>query len=360
MFLSSLSRKLWRWIYGLKCHLNDYMALYMLIIWNCAKHRKKAVLLCRFGAMGDVVCSLPLCQAVREKHPDCILIFVTAAGFKKIVEISGVADVVFGSNIWCWPFRFPSNFRFFGLVEEVFIPLNSDEREPGRGAMRHLIDDMADSCGLQLSDRQPRLFPDQALIRNTAIRFGSLESRKLLIAINGGPTWPVKMWSAENWQQLINRIHEEFDAEIFLLGQKQGERGGELISLRGVICLFDQVPPEQIAALLKNCDLLIAIDSGPLHIAGAVGTPVVGLFGANAAAFRLPPDSEGVGITANLTCISCQHKNPITHWKENCPHGIACMEAITVDQVFSAAAEILKSNPKAGICRKHGSEISIS
>jgi ADP-heptose:LPS heptosyltransferase len=347
-----LLKTAWRKFYGLKCHLRDWLPLYAAVMWNCAKHQKKAVLLCRFGAMGDVVCSLPLCQAIREKHPDCILIFVTSAGFKKIVEISGNADVVFGSKIWCWPFRFPSTFQFLGLVEAVYTPLNSDEQEPGRGAMRHLIDDMADSCGLQLPDRQPTLFPDQGFIRNTAIEFGCLESRKLLIALNGGPTWPVKMWPAEKWQHLIDRIHEEFEAEIFLLGQKQGERGGDLMSLRGVRCLFDQVRPEQIAALLKNCDLLIAIDSGPLHIAGAVGTPVVGLFGANAAAFRLPPDSEGVGITANLACISCQHKNPITHWKEDCLHEIACMKAIAVDEVFQAVKEILEKNPKAGLCRK--------
>ena len=302
--------------------------------------------------MGDVVCSLPLCRAIREKHPHCILIFVTSAGLKKIVEISDAADVVFGSKIWHWPFRFPSNFRFFGLVEEVYIPLNSDELEPGRGAWRHLIDDMAESCGVQLSDRQPRLFPDQALIRNTALQFECLESSKLLIALNGGPSWPVKMWPAVKWQQLIDRIHGEFEAKIFLLGQRQGERGGDLMSLRSVTCLFDTVLPEQIAALLKNCDLLIAIDSGPMHIAGAVGTPVVGLFGANAAPFRLPPESCGMGITANLACISCQHKNPITHWKEDCPHEIACMKAITVEEVFQAVKEILEKNPKAESCRK--------
>lgn len=346
-------KRFWRKFYGLKCHLRDWLPFYAALLCNCAKHRKKAVLLCRFGAMGDVVCSLPLCQAIREKHPNCFLIFVTAAPFKKIVEISGFSDVVFGSKIWCWPFRFPSNFRFLRLVEAVYTPLNSDEQVPGHGAMRHLIDDMADSCGLlQLSDRQPRLFPDQALVRDTAIQFGYLESRKLLIALNGGPTWPVKMWSAEKWQQLIDRIHQEFEAEIFLLGQKQGKRGGDLMGLRSVTCLFDQVRPEQIAALLKNCDLLVAIDSGPMHIAGAVGTPVLGLFGANAAAFRLPPESEGVGITANLDCISCQHKNPITHWKENCPHEIACMQAITVDEVFQATKEILEKNPKAALCRK--------
>jgi ADP-heptose:LPS heptosyltransferase len=301
--------------------------------------------------MGDVVCSLPLCQAIREKHLDCILIFVTSAGFKKIAEVSGAADVVFGSKIWCWPFRFPSNFHFLGLVEAVYCPVNPDEINPENGASGHLVESLANSCGLFPKNLQPTLYPceDDIAVYRTKYAHGH---KQLLIAINGGPTWPVRMWQTKKWQALVDKIHEEFSAEILLLGQMQAGRGADLMALRGVTNLFDQIDPREIPALLKACDLLVAIDSGPIHIAGAVGTPVVGLFGAVNPKFRMPPDSPGKALVGNVPCLYCNHRIPVGHWKENCPHEIACMKAITVDEVFQAMKEILEKKPKAALCMK--------
>ena len=301
--------------------------------------------------MGDVVCSLPLCQAIREKHLDYLLIFVTAEGFRKIVEISGAADVVFGSKIWCWPFRFPPNFRFLGLVEAVYCPLNPDEINSEHGASGHLVESLANSCGLFPKNLQPTLYPceDNIAVYRTKYAHGH---KQLLIALNGGPTWPVRMWQVEKWQTLVSKIHEQFSVEILLLGQMQAGRGGDLMALRGVTNLFDQIDPGEIPALLKACDLLVAIDSGPIHIAGAVGTLVVGLFGAVNPKFRMPPDSPGKALVGNVPCLYCNHRNPVVHWKENCPNEIACMKAITVDEVFQAVKEILEKNPKAALCMK--------
>lgn len=326
--------------------MRDWLPFYAALLSICAKHRKKAVLLCRFGAMGDVVCSLPLCRAIRAKHPDRILIFVTSTGFKKIVEISGAAHLVFGSKIWHWPFRFPSNFRFFGLVKQVYIPLNSDEVDPEMGASGHLVESLAQSCDLSPKKLQPVLHPAEPEVAAYRSKFAA-DLDRILIAINGGPTWPVRMWQVEKWQSLVNKVHEEFSAEILLLGQMQAGRGGDLMSLRGVTNLFDQIDPGQIPALLKACDLLVAIDSGPIHIAGAVGTPVVGLFGAVNPKFRMPLESSGKVIVANVPCLYCNHRTPVGHWKEDCPHEIACMQAITVEEVFEATKDILEKNPKA-------------
>lgn len=302
--------------------------------------------------MGDVVCSLPLCQAIRKKHPGCLLMFVTNHGFLDLVMQSTELDEVFGSKIWCWPFRFPPNFRVFGLVDAVYCPVNPDEINPENGASSHLVESLANSCGLFPKNLQPTLYPceDDIAVYRTKYADGH---KQLLIAINGGPTWPVRMWQTQKWQALVNKLHAEYSAEILLLGQMQAGRGADLMALRCVTNLFDQIDPGEIPALLKACDLLVAIDSGPIHIAGAVGTPVVGLFGAVNPKFRMPPDSPGKALVGNVPCLYCNHRIPVGHWKENCPHEIACMEAITVDQVFFAAVEILEKNPKAASCRKN-------
>jgi ADP-heptose:LPS heptosyltransferase len=305
--------------------------------------------------MGDVVCSIPLCAAARKKHPSCYVIFVTNLGLRKLVELSEAADAVFGSKIWCWPFRFSEKFQFLGLIEAVYVPLNTDEQIPGRGVMLHLVDDLARGCGLEVKNRQTKLYLKKSFVSQTLEQFGLNEHKcgqKLFIAMNGGPTWPVRMWQTKNWQELVKRIHEQYDAEILLLGQMQGERGRDLMEIQGVTSLFDGIQPEKIAAILKACDLLVAIDSGPIHIAGAVGTPVVGLFGAVNPQFRMPPDSLGKSIVGNVSCLYCNHRIPVGHWIENCPHEIACMKAITVDEVFQAVKEILEKNPKVNFAKR--------
>jgi len=349
--LRTIPRLVWRKFYGFRCWAKEWGPFLVFLLWNCAKHRKKAVLLCRFGAMGDIVCSLPLCQAIRKKHAANFLIFVTNQGFVDLVMQATELDEVFGSKIWCWPFGFPSNFRFLGLVEAVYCPVNPDEINPENGASGHLVESLASSCGLFPKNLQPALYPseDDSAVYRTKYADGH---KQLLIAINGGPTWPVRMWQTQKWQSLVDKIHEEFSAEILLLGQMQAGRGADLMALRCVTNLFNQIDPGEIPALLKACDLLVAIDSGPIHIAGAVGTPVVGLFGAVNPKFRMPPDSPGKALVGNVPCLYCNHRNPVGHWKENCPYEIACMKAITVDEVFQAVKEILEKNPKAGLCRK--------
>lgn len=297
--------------------------------------------------MGDVVCSLPLCQTVREKHPDCFLIFVTTAAFNKIVELSGNADAVFGSKIWCWPFRFPSNFQFLGLVEAVYCPVNPDEIDPKVGATGHLVESLAKSCDISPKNLQPTLYPREEDVAAYRLKYAASPNR-LLIAINGGPTWPVRMWQTDKWQALINKIHDDFSATILLLGKVNPERPSDHMTLQGITHLFDGLDTCEIPALLKACDLLIAIDSGPIHIAGAVGTPVVGLFGAVNPAYRMPPNSPGEALVGNVPCLYCNHRTPVGHWKENCPHEIACMKAITVDEVFQAVKEILEKILRRG------------
>jgi ADP-heptose:LPS heptosyltransferase len=94
---------------------------------------------------------------------------------------------------------------------------------------------------------------------------------------------------------------------------------------------------DKLIHLVAAVDLLIGIDSGPMHVAGAVGTPCVALFG--------PTDPELVlfdpGITAvfhRMECSFCHHRHPRLHWQSGCPHDIQCMKGLTVEQVFDAVA----------------------
>jgi ADP-heptose:LPS heptosyltransferase len=149
------------------------------------------------------------------------------------------------------------------------------------------------------------------------------------------------MWEASKWQTLINHIHDEYDAVILLFGQTQQGVSSELEILKGVKNLFNVLKPEQIVALISICDLVVAIDSGPVHLAGTVGTPVVGLFGPVNPLYRLPPDSPSIAVFSDVACLHCHNRTPIVHWRTGCPHDIECMKQIDENTVFRAIQKIL-------------------
>jgi ADP-heptose:LPS heptosyltransferase len=98
----------------------------------------------------------------------------------------------------------------------------------------------------------------------------------------------------------------------------------------------------QLAGLLQKCDLFISNDSGPVHIASAVGTPVVSIFGrAQKGLSPLrwgPTGSKDKVLHKDVGCIQC-----LAH---NCRQEFLCLRSITVEDVVAAAAAILGDIPK--------------
>jgi ADP-heptose:LPS heptosyltransferase len=108
----------------------------------------------------------------------------------------------------------------------------------------------------------------------------------------------------------------------------RGAMTGRAVSLAGRTSL------KELAALYERVDILITTDTGPMHLAAAVGTPVVALFGPTAP-WRTGPFGEGHKILrAEMSCSPCL--------KRHCDHDHACMGQISVDQVVQATLAVLK------------------
>lgn len=326
-----------------------YIVWLVWLAFQCARHRKRAVIICRCGALGDVVCTLPMCCEIRKRHPQRLIIFVTGAFYRDMVLLSNAADLVFGSRSWNWDFVMPTTFNVLGLVDTIYSPRTTNERLTTRGPTCHLIDDLAESCGFTVTARQPRLYPSPSLIKKTRMAYGLVEDvvgGHLIIGINGGPAWPVRMWDVSNWQKLINEIHAEYDTVIIQFGTNKGDGSSEYDNLTGVQSVASRLKSEEIVALIAICNLVISIDSGPLHVAGAVGTPVVGLFGSMNPRYRLPTDSPALGLVGDVPCLFCHHQTPPGHWITGCPNNIRCMKALDDQTVFDAVKSMLAQSKK--------------
>jgi heptosyltransferase-3 len=98
--------------------------------------------------------------------------------------------------------------------------------------------------------------------------------------------------------------------------------------------------------MVAICDLIISTDSGPVHVAAAVGTPVIGLYGALDPASRLPPGFPAIGLFGDVPCLFCHNRTPVVHWIDGCPNDIACMKKLDDLTVFEAVKSMLAHNTK--------------
>jgi ADP-heptose:LPS heptosyltransferase len=322
------------------------------LLFQCARHRKRAVIICRFAGIGDVVCTLPMCDDVRRRHPGKLLVFITSAVCREVVILSRSADLVYANRSWVYPFTMPAKVKLFGLVDTIYNPQTAGERVRKGGMTRHLIEDLAGSCGFTVTARQPKLYPSAGLIEETRIAYGldcKTTAERLLIGINPGPNWRVKEWEASKWQKLINKIHSEYDAVIIQFGINKGDGSSEYDNLTGVKSLAGRLGGAEIVALIASCDLMISIDSGPVHVAGAVGTPLIGLCGPLNPILILPPDSPAVGLCSDVPCLFCFNRTPVINWLSGCPNDIACMKKLDDQTVFEAVKSMLARGKKRDV-----------
>jgi heptosyltransferase-3 len=285
-----------------------------------------------------------MCDEVRRRHPGRLLVFVTAASWIDVVVMARSADLVYANNSWIYPFTFPSSLKLFGLIDAVYNPRTTGEKLFTSGSGTHLIDDLAESCGLKVTTRLPKLSPSPKLIEKSRAAHGldgKTVAGRLSIGINPGPSWRVREWEPAKWQDLINKIHATYHAVIIQFGTSKSDRSPDYNSLTGVISLAGQLRGDELVALIAVCDLMISIDSGPVHVAGAVGTPVVGLFGALDPGSRLPPGADAVGLFSDVPCSFCHNRTPVIHWLDGCPNDIACMKELDVNTVFEAVRSML-------------------
>jgi ADP-heptose:LPS heptosyltransferase len=349
----SALRPLWRRFFAIRVRARGWTPFVMWLLLQCARRRRKAVIICRCGGMGDVLCTLPMCEEVRRRHPGKLLVFITAPVWREVVVMSRAADLVYSNKWWIYPFTFPINATFFGLVKATYNPQTTGEQSFTSGASTHLTKDLAASCGFKVTPRLPRLCPSPRLIEQTRNRYGldcKTTGDRLLIGINPGPNWRVKEWEVSKWQKLINKIHSEYDVVIIQFGTNKGDGSSEYDYLTGVKSLAGRLKGEEIVALIASCDLIVSIDSGPVHVAGTVGTPVIGLFGPLDPSLVLPPDppSPAIGLFGEVPCLFCHNRTPVIHWFSGCPNDIVCMKKLDYPTVFEAVKSMLAHGKNGG------------
>ncbi len=194
--------------------------------------------------------------------------------------------------------------------------------------------------GIDLLDNSLELWPSAEDARNVEDLLNAQwlsQTQKLVgISISASKRWQTKLWPKE----YLIRLCEELglrDIRVVITGAAQDlDFANWLVNqLKNtkVINACGKTSINELAVLIKKCDVFISADSSPLHVASALGTPFVALFGPTDGRRHLPPGKNYILLHKNLNCSPC--------YKTKC-RTKRCMAAITPEEVLGAIEKLLK------------------
>lgn len=157
------------------------------------------------------------------------------------------------------------------------------------------------------------------------------------IVLNPGAAWPNKCWPPERFGAVAAALRERTGLPSLVTWGPKERALAEAVSQasNGAASPAPATSVADLAVLMRDAALAISGDTGPLHIAAAVGTPIVGLFGPTRPERNGPWDPRDEVLSQSETCV-CHHKR-------QCLRGAPCINEIAVDEVIAAAERRLRS-----------------
>lgn len=179
---------------------------------------------------------------------------------------------------------------------------------------------------------------EREVVANTLLTYG-ISSSDRLIAVNIGTTWQTKQWDIRNFSELIHQITDlNQNIRIIVTGSESEESISHELPLSDrIVNLVGKTDILQLGALLEKCELCISCDSGPMHIAAAVATPTIALFGPTDPLRHSPYGENHTIIEKTIYCRPCYKRT--CHRKDD-PN--VCMNEITVEEVVNEITRQLR------------------
>ncbi|MCL6622642.1 MAG: lipopolysaccharide heptosyltransferase I [Syntrophobacterales bacterium] len=338
------------------------------------RHGTPRLLLIKLSSFGDVIHALPTLEALREAYPRAVITWLVEEVFAPLLSGHPALD-----RVWVVPRvrpgrpgafrdvhrlltmarqlrqeRFDAVLDLQGLLKSaLWTALAPSPRKVGYDGTREL-------SYLPLTERLPPYDPEAHAVRRylevarhlgatpgePRFRLGHLvqEPRGLgekggpLVVLHPGARWPSKLWPVEHWAALAAALgHEGFrvaltgsDADRGLTQAIASRVGDEVLDLAGRTDLGE------LAWVLQRARLMVSVDTGPMHLAAALGTPVVALFGPTAP-WRTGPFGPGHEVVRlGLPCSPCL--------KRRCPEP-RCLAELPVARVLLGVRKLLSPLP---------------
>ena len=334
----------------------------------------KNILLIRLSSLGDVVLTTPVIRAVRTHFPDAYIAMLVAKQSADVLRENPHLNEIITYDRFAKDkdtgemlriIRHLRERKFTMVIDlqrkfrtELLMYLSGATERVGKGrlctirvqeqgnkhATAHYFD-LLHAVGIPAADQRLELFFDESERTDAVRRFDTAGIREtaLKVGLFPGAGWKLREWMPERFAAIGDRLVTQFNANVLVFG---GPKETELVQT--VVDLMDapaipfagNLQIRQLAACIQQCDLFLTNDTGPMHIAAAVGTPTVSLFGPGNHIRFQPLGAMHQTIRHDVPCSPCKQ------FTDKCKDNI-CMKGIVVDEVWQSISRALEKLSEA-------------
>lgn len=340
----------------------------------------RRILLIKPSSLGDIVHTLPVVSAIKQRWPTAHLTWLVkrqwadlvarAEGVDRVLPVDATMKSWLGQVRELRIARFDLAIDLQGLFRSGVLarlsgapvrigfangregsPWFYTQRVPVPAAEMHAVDRyLLIAAALGARPQGPPKFrfklldADMAVVRDL-FRQNGVSADHPWVAMNVSARWPTKRWSLVSFGAAIDRLHHEGLGPVVVIGSADDQR--DVARLRALtkspfVDLTGAVPLGCLPALLSKAGILITNDSGPMHIAAALGIPVVAMFGPTSPVRTGPYGAGHHVLTGQVPCSPC--------FSRICRHDpqMECLHLIKPNDVVEAVHRLLTTRT---ICR---------
>ncbi len=349
----------------------------------------RSILIVKLSAIGDVVQTLPMVEALRDRYPQAQIDWLVEEEPSDLLIGHPALNRVIVSRRKSWPKRLFRKWEFWATLKEakklvsdlrntqydwvidnhglfksglfVFLSrgvrkigfklspgiadegnyLFTHERYKPLSIERHALErylDLIYQMGVPV--KEPALqysVPAESLKKAGRLLIEHGFFGHPLVIIHPMAKWSTKQWPVKNFIMLTDALIRKGVSVVFTGSPEDGDRVEEIQGMthnpQKVLNLSGRTGLKELAGLFSLADLVLTTDTGPMHLAAAVKAPLIALFGPTAP-WRTGPYGNGhLILRKELACSPC--------FKKNCPT-MECMNSLTVEEVLEAAEHKLR------------------
>jgi lipopolysaccharide heptosyltransferase II len=334
----------------------------------------RRILVTRLRFIGDIVLTTPILRSIRQAYPDAFIAYLGDRTAVRLLEHHPCVDQIlpydFTRADLCEQVRAVRTIRRhrFDLVIDLFgnprsalltllsgapVRVGPDRKGRGRAYTNRVRDDGRTKTAIEYHNQALRaagivptatrteviLTEQEQNAGRTALALTlGLAPERLtstpVVGIHPGASWPAKRWLPERYAKLADRLRDEAGAAVVFTA---GPNDGDVIaavqsSVSHSIPVLAGLPLRDLASVIASCTVYVSNDAGPMHIAPAVGTPTIGIFGPGEEEIWFPytPDEGHRALRNTVPCHPC-HLDFCTRQGGGY---MECMKLLTVDEVF--------------------------
>lgn len=293
-----------------------------------------------------------LAERLRAMHFDLAVDLRTHADTRHVLRHAGAT--------WLAGFDRGARFPWLDIaVEWEGDPRLADKRQHVSDLLLRLADAVANAAASPAAHLAGNLLPSlgketrkAASHLRTVLQAAGLPAafgKQGVVAIHPGAGVPLKQWPAAEFAGLIRLLLADRALGILLVGGvEDGPVAHEIASLvdrpEAVHILAGRLPLDELALLLNGCVLFVGNDSGPKHLAGALGVPTVGIHADHVDATEWGPlGPRAIAVRRHMRCGPCYISD-----EADCPRNVSCLRGIRPSQVWRACRLLLGLSPVRG------------